>query len=98
MFPYKNHEPDDDPWVTKKIKQLDRLLKREFNKNQKSEKWTKLNAEYLKKCVEEKEKYAANIVLDLKESNPSKWYSKLKRMSGQNKDKGEVNVAELDGL
>ena len=57
-----------------------------------------MNAEYLKKCVEEKEKYAANIVLDLKESNPSKWYSKLKRMSGQNKDKGEVNVAELDGI
>ena len=35
---------------------------------------------------------------DLKTSNPSKWYSKLNWMSGQNKTNDEINLTELDGL
>ena len=99
-FPIKTMKlsSDDEPWVTSKIKQLDRLQKREFSKNQQSEKWTKLNSLFLKKCDEEKKKYAEKIVSDLKSSNPSKWYSKLKRMSGQSKNNDEVNVSELDGI
>ena len=34
-------------------------------------------------------------------SDPSKWYSKLKRMSGQNKNRlneNETNTSELDGI
>ena len=102
-FPIKirKFSSDDQPWVTERIKQLDRLQKREFSKNHKSRKWISLNEAYLQKCEIEKKKYYENIVMDLKTSNPSKWYSKLKRMSGQDKDKlndNEINVAELDGI
>ena len=45
-----------------------------------------------------RKKYAEQIVSDLKSSNPSKWYSKLKRMSGQSKNNDDVNVSELDGI
>ena len=102
-FPSKTRKVccDDSPWVTDRVKKLDRLQKREFYKNHQSQKWVKLNEEFLKKCAEEKQKYYESIVSDLKTSNPSKWYSKLKRMSGQDKDKigqNEVNVSELDGI
>ena len=67
-------------------------------KNQSSENLKRLNDQYLKKCSEEKQKYAERIVSDLKTSNPSKWYSKLKRMSGQDKNDDTINVTELDGI
>ena len=100
-FPMKirKFSTDDEPWVTERIKQLDRSRKREFYKNHQSKKWQNLNDEFLDKCCEEKEKYFENIVADLKTSNPSKWYSKLKRMSGQGREsESEINVAELDGI
>ena len=58
----------------------------------------KVECSVFKKCEVEKQKYAENIVSDLKTSNPSKWYSKLKRMSGQNKSDDVINVTELDGI
>ena len=88
---------DDRPWFSKSLKQLDRARKREFFKHQKSEKWIKLNQEFLQKCSEEKEKYHKNIVQDLKESNISQWYSKVKRMAGQDQQ-SEFTVEELLGL
>ena len=99
-FPIKTRKfsADDRPWVTEKVKKLDRLQKREFYKNHKSTKWKRMNEEFLQKCEAEKKKYFENMVSDLKTSDPSKWYSKLKRMSGQDKDRCETNVAELDGI
>ena len=46
----------------------------------------------------EKEKYYQNIVADLKTSNPSKWYSKVKRMCGQSDRNQITTVDELIGL
>ena len=92
-FPVKTRKmsSDDEPWVTENIKRLDRLQKREFYKNHQSVKWKRINSEFLEKCSEEKEKYFTNIVSDLKTSNPSKWYSKLKRMTGQKPSESEIN-------
>ena len=70
---------DDQPWFSKSLKKLDRKRKREFFKHKKSEKWEKLNKEFQERCEEEKSKYYANIVCDLKESNISQWYSKKER-------------------
>ena len=103
FFPIKirKFSNDDKPWITEKIKNLDRLQKREFLKNHKSKKWEKLNEEFQERCRIEKEKYYENIVSDLKTSNPSKWYSKYKRMAGQEKanfSENELNVAELEGI
>ena len=90
---------DDCPWVTSEIKQLDRLCKREYSKRKRSAKWTKLNEKYELKCEKAKQDYAKNIVNDLKYSNQSQWYSKIKRMSSHNLEKdGDSEVEELVGI
>ena len=80
------------------MKKLDRLRKREFYKNKNSPKWERLNTAFLNKSEEEKQKYYSNIVSDLKTSNVSQWYSKVKRMSGQHEEVSEFTVDELLGL
>ena len=99
-FPLKTvkFSDDDSPWVTKSLKKIDRLRKREFYKNKMSAKWEKLNQAFLIKSEEEKENYYANVVADLKTSNISQWYSKVKRMSGQTDSMSEVTVDDLIGL
>ena len=78
---------------------MDRKRKREFSKNQKSPKWILLNKMFEDKCDEEKENYYNNIVRDLKTSNTSQWYSKVKRMSGQELNQADLDtVEELSGL
>ena len=73
---------EDKVWMTQDLKILDRKCKREYYKNQKSQKWQDLYSRFKLKCKEAKEKYYTNIVQDLKESNISQWYSKVKRMGG----------------
>ena len=97
-FPLKTMKicDEDELWVTKSIKRLDRLRKREFDKHKQSVKWTRLNKQFEEKCAEEKKKYYLNIVSDLKESNISQWYSKVKRMSGQYQNKSADVTVECD--
>ena len=90
---------DDKPWVTNEVKQLDRLCKRELYKNQKSQKWHKLREKFLEKCALAKERYYSSMVEDLKESNPSQWYSKVKRMGGiTGNQSGDILLEELSGV
>ena len=44
-FPLKTFKvcSEDQPWITKSLKLMDRKQKREFSKNQKSPKWKKMN-------------------------------------------------------
>ena len=89
---------EDKPWFSLKLKILDKRRKKEFAKNYKSDLWTKLNDEFLQKCSKAKESYYNNMVSDLKESNPGKWHSKLKRMSGKESGRQQnILVDELSG-
>ena len=100
-FPLKRMKvcDEDQPWASKSLKRLDRLRKREFYKHKQSEKWFSLNRQFEEKCAEEKSKYFQNIVSDLKESNISQWYSKVKRMAGQDQySTDDISVDELIGL
>ena len=55
--------------------------------------------EFKKQCEKEKVKYFENIVKDLKDSNPGQWYSKLKRMSGQDSNsQADIMIEELMDL
>ena len=78
-FPMKSFKISDDdwPWMSKSLKKLDRLRKREFYKNKKSLKWEKLNAAFQTKVKVEKQRYFTNIVSDPKTSNVSQWFSKV---------------------
>ena len=88
----------DQPWVTKSLKKLDRLRKREFFKHKRSAKWERLNQLFISKCEEEKRKYYSTIVSDLRDSNVSQWYSKVKRMSGLDQHNTDFVIDELSGM
>ena len=51
FFPEKSIKlnQNDKPWVDGKLLKLDRARKREYNNNKKSEKWLKLNEEFLER-------------------------------------------------
>ena len=90
---------EDKPWITKEVKVLHRQMTREFYKNKKSKKWSELKEKFTAKCKSVKENYYEKIVADLKTSNPGKWYSKIKRMSGQDSNYNQkICVEELIGL
>ena len=87
---------DDQPWFTNKLKILDRKRKREYYKHQKSDLWKALNLQFSEDCKKAKEDYKNKIVDDLKTTNPKKWYSKVKRMSGQKGDcSNEIFLEEI---
>ena len=52
-----------------------------------SEKWLELNHQFQKRADSLKREYYKNRVEDLKTSNTSQWYSKLKRMSSLDQSK-----------
>ena len=90
---------DDSPWCNEKVKRLKRLKSREFNKHRSSKKWNDQNERYKKVLKQEKTKYYANIIKDLKQSNPSQWYSKLKRICSYDQTKYEpLNCGEIENL
>ena len=87
---------NDKPWVDRKLLQIDRQRKREYNKRKRSEKWKKLNNLFHERAKILKENYYKDRVEDLKTSNISQWYSRLKRMSSIDQTKeGDVEVQDL---
>ena len=91
---YLKLNENDKPWINLQIKKLDRKCKREYLKNKKSKKWKFLKEVYKEKLREAKESYYEDIVEDLKESDVGKWYSKLKRMSCDEKAKNKAVFVE----
>ena len=90
---------DDRPWFTEKLKHLNRKKKREFVKNQKSEKWKNLSKEFKDLIKIETEKYYSNTLKDLKASDPRRWYLKLKKMMGKPGNViEEEEIEELEGI
>ena len=83
LFPEKTIKlsENDKPWVDSQLLKLDRQCKREYNKNKKSAKWANLYQSFTERIGQLKEWYYKNMVEDLKTSNVSQWYSKVKRMS-----------------
>ena len=86
FFPEKSIRvnENDKPWVDSKLLKIDRLRKREYTKRKKSEKWHELNKLFHERAQELKESYYKDRIEDLKTSNVSQWFSKMKRMSSIN--------------
>ena len=61
--------------------------------------WKNLNEEFCNKAALSKKNYYENIVYDLKTSNPGKWYSKVKRMTGKDSERQEkICIDDLIGI
>ena len=85
---------DDQPFCTEKMKKLKRLKSREFNKNRRSIKWTKLNTLYKTEVSKAKKIYYKNILKDLKQSDVRKWYSKLKYLCSYDQKVSDPIIVE----
>ena len=80
---------EDQPWVTEKIKKIDRQRKRAYAKARRSEKWKRLNKIFKKEVKKAKQNFYKNFIEDLKIKKPSKWYSSLKRIASYDIHKRE---------
>ena len=56
-FPEKTRKisVDDQPWISHKLKIMDRIRKREYHKHRKSDKWQRLNRDFKQnvKCAKQ---------------------------------------------
>ena len=88
----------DQPWMTQKLKKLDRQRKRIYHKHRKSEKWEKLDKQFKKEMKGAKSNFYTKMVSDLKVKNPSQWYSAVKRMTAYENKADQLFVDEISHL
>ena len=101
IFPQKVRKisSDDQPWISFKLKKLDRKRKRVFHKERRSEKWKELNKKFKKEVKSAKSEFYKNKIEELKLKNPKQWYSCLKNITAFDQIKNEEpNVQELRHL
>ena len=101
IFPQKirNISSDDQPWITFKMKKLDRKRKRVFHKERRSEKWRKLDKLFKNEVKNAKAEFYKNKIEELKLKNPKQWYSCLKNITAFDQLKNEeLNVEEIRHL
>ena len=63
--------------------------KREFTKNRRSPRYLRLQQEFKTKCSKSKKDFFRKMTQQVKEANPSRWYSILKRISNYDPEKHE---------
>ena len=100
IFPEKQIKVSylDKKWMTPKLKQLNRKVKREFYKNRKSPKWLSLKKKFKVLKKQTVQNFYSDFVTELKASNPSKWYSLAKRLGAEQQASAELSVGCLKGF
>ena len=80
FFPEKTRKisSDDQPWITEKLKKLDRRRKRIYHKHRKSDKWLYFDKLFKKEMKSAKSNFYKNMISDLRFKKPAQWYSSLK--------------------
>ena len=73
----------DKPFITSELKKLDRQIKREYRKRNKSKKYIELKHSFDKKYKAAAEAYLNKNVRSLKEDAPGKAYKSLKKLGAQ---------------
>ena len=87
---------DDQPWFTEALKKIDKLRRREYRHNRRSKRYLELQQHYKIKCKQEKKKFFKKMVRQVREANPSQWYSLLKRIGNYDQEKSnEFQISEI---
>ena len=96
VFPEKIRKisNDDAPWMTFKLKKMDRKRKRIYHKERKSQKWKEMNKIFKQESKQAKAQFYKKSVEDLKMKKPSQWYSCLKQITSQNQQKDDQPIVE----
>ena len=85
--------------MTPELNQLHRRVQREYFRKRKSMKWKVLKSKFKKLKRKTMKKFYNHFVTDLKESDPSKWYSMAKKIGAVNQtDSNRISVECLDGV
>ena len=84
----------DKGWFSPELKQLHRKVQREYYRKRKSPKWKLLKTKFKKLKRKAINKFYHHFVTDLKETNPSKWYSMAKRIGAVNQIGSDKVVVE----
>ena len=71
----------DKPYITLELKKMDRQIKRQYRRQGKSEKYVKMKMTYDLKMKKAAQAYLEKNVQSLKEDDPGKAYTNLKKMS-----------------
>ena len=73
FFPEKQKKisSDDAPWMTTKLKKLDRKRKGVYHKQRKSEKWYQLDKDFKNAVKAEKKNFYKTMIADLKNKKPA---------------------------
>ena len=101
IFPEKVRkvQSDDAPWITFKLKKMDRKRKRIFHKQRRSENWKKLDKMFKKEVQKAKSDFYRKTVSDLKLKKPGQWYSCLKSITSYDQLKHDKpQVEEISHL
>ena len=85
---------DDQPWVTEEVKRWNRKRQREYSINKRSDKYFFLNQKYQEKLSKAKKSFKRKMIDDIKTSNKSQWYSKLKWISSYDQQKHEDLIVD----
>ena len=89
----------DKPYITLELKKMDRQIKRQYRIQGKSEKYVKMKMTYDLKMKKAAQAYLEKNVQSLKEDDPGKAYTNLKKMAAQPGDgSSESNFTLLSHL
>ena len=96
IFPVKIRKinSDDQPWVSFKLKKLDRRRKRIYRRERRSENWKKLEKLFKKEMKSAKAEFYNKTVADLKLKNPGQWYSCLKRITSHDQHRNDQPMVD----
>ena len=89
---------DDQPWISHRLKVLDRKRKRLYRKERRSEKWKTMDKFFKKEVKSEKAKFYQKTVEDLKTKNPGQWYSCLKKITSYDQKGDRITIDEISHL
>ena len=85
--------------MSPELKQIHRAMQREFLKNRKSEKHSKLKAKFKKLKKISIRSFYSNFITDLKKTDPGKWYAMAKKIGAINDNNGgDIKVESLSHL
>ena len=85
---------DDQPWITFKLKKLDRKRKRVYRKERRSKRWKEIDSNFKEEVKIAKKNFYKNSIEDLKKKNPGQWYQCLKKLSSYDQLKNELPQCE----
>ena len=89
----------DKQWMSPELKQLHRLMQREFYRHGKSEKHRKLRSKFKKLKKGNLKSFYSDFVTNLKKTNPGKWYKQAKKIGAVGtRESGDIQVESLSGL